>query len=229
MGAGRSLGNPMTESSEIIPPPNPAPSNSSFYQFLALFILLVVVMVVFALLYQHGLIPQFLSPATPTRTLTLAVTSPSESTSSSYLSLEETLTAAPLLQTQLAQTPTEELLPDETSTIETPLEETPSITEIPTPTIPPAPSLTPAFGSCQYTLTAGPQDFLFAIYLNWGIKQNIPVVNDYYAGIYCAALLSNLDCNYQASNPNITQPGWILVLPGVPAGTCSARGGTPLP
>jgi hypothetical protein len=219
----------MAEQSENPPSSSPTPGNITFYQFLAVFVLLVVVMVVFALVYQQGLIPQFLSPATPTHTLTPPPATAPESTSSSYLSLEETLTAALLLQTQLAQTPTEELLPDETLTSEMPLEETPTVTEIPTPTIMPAPSLTPAFGSCQYTLQAGAGDFLFAIYLNWGIKQNIPVVTDYYAGIYCAALLSNLDCNYQASNPNITQPGWILVLPGVPAGTCSAHGGTPLP
>ena len=221
-----------TKTAEESPNPprsDPASGNSRFYQFLALFVLLVAGMVVFALIYQQGLIPQFLSPATPTRTLTPAETLPPETTSSSYLSLLNTLTAAPLVETQRSETPMDETPPDETSTGGTPAEETPTLTETPTPlaTLPPSP--TPAFGSCQYTLKPGSGDFLYAIYLSWHIKQNIPVVKDYYARIYCAALLSNLKCNYQASNPNITQPGWILVLPGVSAATCSAHAGTPVP
>ncbi len=219
----------MAEESNNPSPPNPAPNNSRFYQFLALFMLLVAVMVVSALLYRQGLVPDFLLLFTPTRTSTPAETSLPETTSSSYQSLVNTLTAAPLMETQLAETPTEETSPGETPSDETPAAETPTITETPTLTAPPAPSSTPAFGSCQYTLQPGAGDFLYAIYLGWHIKENIPVVKDYYARIYCAALLSNLKCNYQAANPNITQPGWILVLPGVSTRTCAAHGGTPVP
>jgi hypothetical protein len=220
----------MSEESHNPPRPNPASGNSRFYQFLALFILLVAVMVVSALVYQQGLIPQFLSPATPTRTVTPpAETSAPETTSSSYLSLVNTLTAAPLRQTQLAETPTDEISAGETPSDEIPASETPTLTETPTPPAPSTPSLTPAFGSCQYTLKPGPGDFLFAIYLSWHINENIPLVKDYYARIYCAALLSNLECSYEAANPNITQPGWILVLPGVSSEICSAHSGTPVP
>lgn len=219
----------MTEESENNHQPSPAPGNSRFYQFLALFILLVAVMVVSALIYRQGLIPQFLSPATPTRTSAPAETSPPETTSSSYLSLVNTLTAAPLVETQRSGTPTEETSAGETPSDETPASETPTLTESPTSPAPSAPSLTPAFGSCQYTLQPGAGDFLYAIYLSWHINKNIPVVKDYYARIYCAALLSNLKCNYQAVNPNITQPGWILVLPGVSTQTCSAHSGLPVP
>lgn len=219
----------MAEESHNPPQPRPGPGKSRLYELLALVLLLVVMMAVFALIYRQGLTPDFLLPATPTRTLTPAETSPPETTSSSYLSLVNTLTAAPLVETQLAETPTEGTLLEGTLTDETPtVTETP-IPPTPVPPTPAAPSPTPAFGSCQYTLKPGPGDFLYAIYLSWHIKENIPVVKDYYASIYCAALLSNLKCDYQASNPNITQSGWILVLPGVSAQTCSAHAGTPVP
>jgi len=101
--------------------------------------------------------------------------------------------------------------------------------DTPATATPSAPTLTPTFGSCQYTLKSGPRDYLYAIYWNWHIDRNIPEVNDYYARIYCAPLLSNIKCNYLAAKPGVTQPGWILILPGVSSNICYHYGGTPVP
>jgi hypothetical protein len=206
---------------------NPNPRRSTFYEFLVISILLVAVGVVFALIYLQGLVPAFLLPAAPTGTAPADTALP-ESTSSGYLALVETLTAASSAKTQsfeapVAATPLTDTLPDDMPAPTEPLARTP---------VPPTssvPSLTPAFGSCQYTLKSGAEDFLYAIYWNWHIDDNIPRLQDYYAKIACAAVLTNMKCSYQSARPNITQPGWILDLPGVSASTCSSHGGTPVP
>jgi hypothetical protein len=202
-------------------PGNPNPWKSIFQKLLFLGVLLVAVVVIFTLIYQQGLVPAFLLPPTPSG-IPLAETAVPETTSSGYISLVETLTAAPLAKTPTPEAPL--YMPPTAMPAPTePLAETP---------VPPTslvPSLTPAFGTCQYTLKAGPADYLYAIYWSWHIKNNIPYLQDYYARISCAALLSNLECNYQPATPNITQPGWILVLPGVTAEVCLSHGGIPAP
>jgi hypothetical protein len=203
----------MTEQSA--PPHRSNPRKSILYELLVIFIVLIAVIVVYLLIFSQGLIPGFPLSATPTQTATPTdeITLP-EAPSKGYSSLVKTLTALPPTETPSTETPSSEAL----ISTETP-DATPSAT----------PSLTPAFGSCQYTLKSGPEDFLYAIYWNWQINKNIPVLQDFYARITCAALLSNLKCDYQAANPDVIQPGWILILPGVSANTCLYHGGTPVP
>jgi hypothetical protein len=214
------------------PPPGPHPGNpnpwkSIFQKLLFLGVLLVAVVVIFTLIYQQGLVPAFLLPVTPGG-IPPAETAVPETTSSGYISLVETLTAAPLVKT-----PTPEAPLNTPPSAGTPPEDLPAPTEplaeTPVPPTSLVPSLTPAFGTCQYTLKAGQDDFLYAIYWNWHIDNNIPYLQDYYAKISCGALLSNLECNYQPATPNVTQPGWILVLPGVPAELCLSHAGIPAP
>jgi hypothetical protein len=213
----------MTEQSPGPQRSNPNPRKSIFYGLLVLAILLVAVIIVYTRLYQQGLIPALLWPATPTQTGTpLAEIISSDAHSSGYLSLVKTLTAGPP-----TETPSMEKSSSETPTSETLLDEAPIASETPVLTTPFSPSLTPAFGSCQYTLKPGPGDFLYALYWNWHINANIPVVEDFYVKIHCAPLLSNFQCAYRVDDPDSIQPGWILILPGVSSNICLYHGGTP--
>ena len=129
------------------------------------------------------------------------------------------LNGIPSFVTTWTLTPSSETLPTDT----------PVMTQTPETATPLGPSLTPAFGSCQYTLKSGPRDYLYAIYWNWHINKAIPVVNDFYARITCAPLLSNIVCTYSVAKPGKTQPGWILILPGVSSNICLHYGGIPTP
>jgi hypothetical protein len=186
-------------------------SRSSFsYEILVLIILLIAVIAIYTLIFRQSFIPTV--PLSPTFTETEL---PTAETSLPDTLLNET----PSLQTTLTLTQSSETLPTDT----------PLLTQTPEATTPPGPSLTPAFGSCQYTLKAGPRDYLYAIYWNWHINKAIPVVNDFYARITCAPLLSNIGCTYNAAKPGKTQPGWILILPGVSPNICLHYGGIPAP
>jgi hypothetical protein len=99
----------------------------------------------------------------------------------------------------------------------------------PVPPISAVPTPTPTFGTCQYTLKAGKNDFLYSIYWSWHINQNIGNVKDFYRKITCSARLENLECRYDADKPGVTRPGWILDLPGVKPEICTFHGGTPQP
>lgn len=195
----------MTEQSETPHRKNPAPRKTIIYEVLVLCVLLLAVIVVYALIFQRDIFPASISPVTPT------------------------VTGRSSTEITASETPLDEVPSMESTLTETPLVELPISTETPASTTTFSPSLTPAFGSCQYTLRSGPVDYLYAIYWNWHINKNIASVQDYYARITCAALLSNIKCDYQAAKPNITKPGWILILPGVSANICLHYGGKPLP
>jgi hypothetical protein len=203
----------MTE--QTAPPHRSNSRKSILYELLVIFIVLIAVIVVYLLIFSQGLIPGFSLSATSTQTATPTdeIILP-EAPSKGYSSLVRTLTALPST---------------ETPSTETPSSEAPMSTGTPTAEAPAMPSPTPAFGSCQYTLKSGPGDFLYTIYWNWRIYKRIPVVKDFYAKIYCASLLSNLQCEYQAADPGTIQPGWILILPGVTSNNCLNHGGKPLP
>ena len=217
----------MTEGSEN--PPRRKPGRSIKKELLVLVMLLVAIAAVFALIYWQGLAPDFLLPAAPTQTVTPPEeTSLPETTPAGFTSLVETLTAGPLVETMTAAAPAETPLAGALLD-EAPVDETPTGAETPAPALTSVPSQTPTYGSCQYTLKEGPADFLYAIYWNWHINQNIRNQYEFYAQIYCAALLNNMQCTYHADDPDTLLPGWILVLPGVSADICSLHGGTPVP
>jgi hypothetical protein len=205
----------MTEGTGSSPQRKNTPGSSARSGLLVLGVLLLAVLVVFVLIYQQGLVPDFLLRPT----LTLAETTPEatglpDTTPPGYTSLVETLTAGPLAQTQ---------------TVEAAQEEMPVAEDTLLPPTPSMPSPTPSFGSCQYTLKSGPSDFLYAIYWNWHINNAIQDVDEYYTRIYCAALQENIECDYHSGDPDTILPGWILVLPGVTANICTFHGGTPVP
>jgi hypothetical protein len=195
----------MTEQSALPHRSNTNPKKPILYEVLVISALLVAVIVVYTRIFRQGLIP------------------------TSILSATLTETGTPSTEIPVSETPLNGVSSIETTLTFTPVAETPIFTEPPASTTPSSPSLTPAFGSCQYTLKSGPDDYLYAIYWNWHIDKNIPDLNNYYARIYCAALLSNIKCDYQAADPDITQPGWILILPGVSSNICLYHGGTPAP
>jgi hypothetical protein len=211
----------MTEQSPKPRQRNTIPRKSIPYVILGLGLLLVADLIVVKLIFNQGLIPTTLLSATPTETGAL----PTETMVTSRVFNGAHLVATTSTPTLSADTPSTEL-----PTTETPvLEETPIFTGTPASTTSFTPSLTPVYESCQYTLKPGKNDFLYSIYWNWHINQNIPVLNNFYAKITCAVLLSNLKCSYHADSPGITQPGWILILPGVSANICLYHGGTPVP
>jgi hypothetical protein len=186
----------------------PKPGKSISSELLALSVVLVSVIGVYALIFRPGSPPTSISSVTSTGTGKPATEIPvSETPLNGVSAIETTLTFTPLA--------------------ETPATEAPIFTETPSPVMLSTPRPTPTFGSCQYTLKSDPEDFLYTIYLNWHIDKNIPVVTDYYAEISCAGLLSNLQCDYQAADPDVTQPGWILILPGVSSNICLNHGGKP--
>ena len=207
----------MTEPSPSPHQHEPIPGNSIPLAVLGLCVLLAVDILVVTLIYKNGLIPTSMASATSTQTGTPPA---------------ETTTSVPVLNgvTALQATLTPSTPTPETTMNEIPLATMPSIlTRTHATEAPPIPSLTPVSGPCQYTLRPGPRDFLYAIYWNWHINKNIPNLDDYYAGISCAVILSNDKCTYQAADPGTTQPGWILVLPGVSTNICLYHGGTPAP
>lgn len=210
----------MTEGSEPSPRRTPTPGKSHKTELLVLGVLLLAVLFVYARLQRLRLLPDALLPptSTPSQTEMPLETDPPDEHSPGYYALVQTLTAAPL-----ARTPEEQIASPQPTAIA----ETPAFTEI--PTLPPLPTSTPTFGTCQYTLKAGKSDFLYSIYWNWHINQNIRSVKDFYAKITCSARLENMKCNYEADKPGVTQPGWILDLPGVKPEICTFHGGTPLP
>jgi len=188
----------------------PKPRKSFFYEILVLGVLLVAVIAIYTRIFLQGLIPPFsLSPTFTETGMPSVETRQPETLLNGVSSFVTTWTLTPFAETVSA--------------------ETPMLTQTPATATASAPSLTPAFGSCQYTLKSGPRDFLYAIYWNWHIDKNIPELNDYYTKIYCAALLSNTNCHYRAADPDTTQPGWILILPGVSPNICLHYGGTPVP
>jgi hypothetical protein len=196
------------------------PWKSILYGILGICVLLAANYAVYRLMLGKGLDPISAFSATFIATWTPPVeTSVSETVLNGVSTSEATFTLTPSVQAPPTETP----LPEAPG-----LSETPIMTETPTPAASLAPSLTPAFGSCQYTLKPGPNDFLYSIYWKWQINKNIPYLKNYYAGISCAVILSNKTCDYQAAYPGITQPGWILVLPGVTPNMCLYHGGIPL-
>ncbi len=224
----------MTEVPETPPRRKTIPEKSIKKELLVLGMLLVAIAAVFALIYWQGLVPDLLLPGTPTPAITSAAeTSLPATTPAGFTALVETLTAAPLAETMTAaapqETPLAEALLNETPVDGTSVDETPGVTETPALPMTPMPSQTPAYGSCQYTLKEGPADFLYAIYWSWHINKNIRDVQDFYLKIYCAALLTNLKCDYHPGDPDTLLPGWTLVLPGVNANICSLHGGIPVP
>jgi hypothetical protein len=200
----------MTEQSTSPHQSNTKPRKSFPYEVLVLIILLVAVIATYTRIFRQGLIPTSALPPKLTET---------------GMPADETSQPGTLLNGDSSSVITSTLTPF----AETLSTETPGLTQTPAAAIPSAPSLTPAFGSCQYTLKSGPRDFLYAIYWNWHIDKNIPDLNDYYARIYCAPLLSNTKCDYLSDDPDTTQPGWILILPGVTTNNCYHYGGTPVP
>lgn len=107
--------------------------------------------------------------------------------------------------------------------------ETPGLTGVPLPAPFSSPAPRPSYDTCQYTLQHGPRDFLYAIYWQWGVYKQLPDLNDFYTHIRCAGLPGNSGCSYNSEDPDTTQPGWSLLLPGVAEHTCLAHGGTPMP
>ncbi len=211
----------MTEQSPNPRQRNTIPRKSIPYVILGLSLLLVADLIVVKLIFNQGLIPTTSLSATPTETGTL----PTETMVSGRV-----FNGAHSGAIASTLTPSAEIPSTETPTTETPVSgETPIFTETPASSTSPTPSLTPAYGACQYTLKPGIKDFLYSIYWNWHINDNIPILKNYYARISCAVLLSNLKCSYHADSPGITQPGWILILPGVSANICLYHGGTPVP
>ena len=198
------------------------PRKSIPFVVLGLCLLLAANIGAYAVMIKKGLIPNLIALTPSLETGTPPVeTSVTETVLKGISSVGATLTFTPP-----AQTP-----PTKTLITETPgLTETPIFSGTHAPiTLTSTPSLTPAIGSCQYTIKPGPKDFLNAIYWNWHINKNIPVIQKYYTKIFCATLLSNIKCTYKAATPGITQPGWILVLPGVLPNICFSHGGTPVP
>lgn len=211
----------MTEQSPNPPQRNTIPRKSIPYVILGLGLLLVADLIVVKLIFDQGLIPTNSLSATPTETGTL----PTETIVSGREFNGAHSGAITSTQTPSAETPSTEL-----PTTETPVSgDTPIFTGTPATTTSFTPSLTPVYESCQYTLKPGKNDFLYSIYWNWHINQNIPVLKNFYTKISCAVLLSNLTCSYHADSPGITQPGWILILPGVSANICLYHGGIPVP
>ncbi len=214
----------MTEQSPEPRRNNTVPRKSLPFVILGLVLLLAANIAVYLLIIRHGISPNTTLPMTQT---------------AGKPAPESVLNAVPASKLIMTFTPWGKSPPSETpgllKSTDTPLTDTPVptrppvITKTPAPTTVLKPSLTPVFGSCQYTLKPGPKDFLYAIYWNWQINKNIPVLQNFYAKIQCAALLSNRQCSYQAAYPGITQPGWVLILPGVTKNMCLYHGGTPLP
>ena len=194
----------MTEEPASPAPKNTAPGKPILYEVLVLCVLLLAVIVVYSQIFRKSLFPASRTTATLTGTGMASTKTPSETPSDGFSALEPSLTL-------------------------TPNPELPNLFEPPIATAASAPSLTPAFGSCQYTLREGPVDYLYGIYWNWHINQNIPDIQDYYDRITCAPLLSNIGCEYQAADPDFTKPGWILILPGVSENNCLHYGGKPIP
>jgi hypothetical protein len=217
----------MKEPAPVHRPSNAIPRGSIPYVILGLLLLLAADYVVVGLIFKRGLIPGYVLTATPTQTGT-----PTAEASLREAGLNGSAVSVPSATlVPLAQTPQ----------TETPVTLTPGMNEIPvvtdTPEFPPTPAPTPTFTvsptpvytACQYALKPGPQDFLYAIYWSWHIDQKIPVLQNFYAGITCAVIASNEKCAYHAAEPGVTQPGWILILPGVTPNICLYHGGTPVP
>jgi hypothetical protein len=203
----------MTEQSGLPRPRNTMPGKSNPYVVLGFCMLLIADIVIVTLIFKQGLFPG------PSLSATLLETGmPSYLTTAS----ETPLNGVSSVETKLPITPLVETPPGETPTTETPI-----LFQTPALTTPSPGSLPQAYGTCQYALKSGKKDYLFTIYLNWQIIKNIPNVKDYYAAISCAVLLSNTSCDYHAAYPDITQPGWILILPGVSPDICLSHGGTP--
>jgi hypothetical protein len=223
----------MTEGSEVPPQRNSSPGKSIKKELLVLGMLLVAIAIIFALIYWQGLVPDLLLPATPTPAATSAAdTSLPATTPAGFTALVETLTAGPRVETMTSAALDETMAAaalEETPVDEPSFDETPIETETPTLPMTLGPSQTPAYGACQYTLKEGPANFLYAIYWNWHINKNIRDVEDFYLRIHCAALLTNLKCDYHPGDPDSLQPGWTLVLPGVTDSICTLHGGIPVP
>ena len=208
----------MTEQNPGPRPRDPAPGKSTRYGILGLCMLLAITIAVYVFLYRNDLLPFSIGSATSTQTATLTP----------EISLTATRTMGSALVATFTSTLPAQAPPTQTSDPNLPAPfEPPAYPPAPTP--PYSSDITPVLDSCQYTLKSGLNDFLYSIYWNWGIYQKFPNRNDFYAGISCAALLSNIACTYRAAYPNITQPGWILVLPGVSPNICLYHGGTPVP
>jgi len=208
----------MTEQNPGPRPRDPAPGKSTRNGILGLFLLLVINVAVFGLIYRNGLLPFSIGPAMSTQTATPAAETGVTATPKMGSALVATFTSTPPGQGPPTKTPD----PNLPAPFEPPAYP-------PAPTPPYSSDVTPVLDACQYTLKPGLNDFLYSIYWNWDIYQKYPNRNDFYAGISCAAILSNIGCTYKAAYPNITQPGWILVLPGVSPNTCLNHGGTPVP
>ncbi len=208
----------MTEQNPGPRPRDPAPGKSTLYGILGLCLLLAITVAVYVYIYRNGLLPFSIGSATSTPTATLASGSGVTATRRMVSALVATFTSTPPDQGPPTKTPD----PNLPAPFEPPAYP-------PAPTPPYSSNVTPVLDACQYTLKPGLNDFLYSIYWNWGINKKFPNRNDFYSGISCAAILSNIDCTYKAAYPNITQPGWILVLPGVSPNICLAHGGTPVP
>jgi hypothetical protein len=208
----------MPDQSPVAPPKKHPARRNLLYGLLAVCVLVAVNIAVYSQIYRRGLIPPTLYstptmqfPSVPAETGMVPANPPTDETSLNAPS-ETPSPPAPIPET-----------PARTET------ETPTILKTPFPTTPAPPSPTPEFESCQYTLKAGPQDFLYAIYWNWHINENIPYVQNFYARITCAVLLSNKACAYDSNYPGKVMPGWVLVLPGVSPNICLLHNGTPVP
>ena len=209
----------MTEQNPGPHPRDPTPGKSTRNGILGLCLLLAINAALYVVLFRNGLLPFSMGPAAFTQTATPA---PGSSVTAMPTQGAYAITAT------WPPTPTEYRFPTQTPDPNLPAPyEPPAYPPAPTP--PYSTDATLVLAECQYTLKPGLDDFLYSIYLKWDIYKKIPNRKNFYAGISCAGLLSNTACTYKASFPNITQPGWTLVLPGVSPNICLGHGGTPVP